>query len=168
MCLRRTQSPRGISGQFLKGPGLISSKLDLIIPTGAMPHGVGAWHITSRIPFGARIDYWIGPKLRPMKDLRFDPTLNPCIFLEYAIQPGFIRRNEYIVASLRDFLEKGFRRTRSSHSCYNQLTVPEGPFIYPLKGPVTTFKYVEGGPDREAQEVVSNTSIFKCSYRMFK
>ena len=150
MCLSRTQSPRGISGQFLKGPGLISSKLDLIIPTGAMPHGIGVWHITSRILFGARIDYWIGPKLRPMKDLRFDPTLNPGIFLEYAIQPGFMWRNEYIVASLKDFLKKDFDEPVQVIRV-NQL---EGPFIYPLKGTVTTFKYVEGGPDREAQEVV--------------
>ena len=50
------------------------------------------------IPFGARIDYWTGPKLKSKKDLRFDPTSNPGIFLGYAMQPGFIWRNEYLVA----------------------------------------------------------------------
>ena len=60
------------------------------------------------IPFGPRIDYWIGPKLKPKKDFRFDPTSNPGVFLGSAIQPGFIWRNEYHVASLKDLMEKDF------------------------------------------------------------
>ena len=132
MCRSRMQSPRGISGPFSKGPGLISNKRDSIIPIGVMPHDIGVWHTTYKtiqdhpeikspwelrfgekfkgpnIPFGARIDYWIGPKLKPKKDLRFDPTSNPGVFLGYAIQPGFIWRNEFHVASLKDLMEKDF------------------------------------------------------------
>ena len=85
------------------------------------------------IPFGARIDYWIGPKLKPKKDLRFDPTSNPGVLLGYAMQPGFIWRNEYLVAPLRDLLEKDFNEPVQVIRV-NQLTVPDGPFIYPLKG----------------------------------
>ena len=58
------------------------------------------------IPFGARVDYWTGPKLKPKKDLRFDPTSNPGVFLGYAMQPGFVWRNEFLVASLKDLMEK--------------------------------------------------------------
>ena len=85
------------------------------------------------IPFGARIDYWTGPKLQPKKDLRFDPTSNPGIFSGYAMQPGFIWRNEFLVASLKDLMEKEFNESVQVVRV-NQLTVPDGPFIYPLKG----------------------------------
>ena len=85
------------------------------------------------IPFGARIDYWTGPKLKPKKDLRFDPTSNPGIFLGYAMQPGFVWRNEFLVASLKDLMEKEFNESVQVVRV-NQLTVPDGPFVYPLKG----------------------------------
>ena len=85
------------------------------------------------IPFGARIDYWTGPKLKPKKDLRFDPTSNPGVFLGYAMQPGFVWRNEFLVASLKDFMEKEFNESVQVVRV-NQLTVPDGPFVYPLKG----------------------------------
>ena len=84
-------------------------------------------------PFGARIDYWIGPKLKPKKGLRFDPTSNPGVFLGCAIQPGFIWRNEFHVASLKDLMEKDFNEAVQVIRV-NQLTVPDGPFTFPLKG----------------------------------
>ena len=71
--------------------------------------------------------------MKPKKDLRFDPTLNPGIFLGYAMQPGFIWRNEYLVASLKDLMEKKFNEAVQVVRV-NQLTVPDGPFVYPLKG----------------------------------
>ena len=78
------------------------------------------------IPFGARIDYWTGPKLKPKKDLRFDPTSNPGIFLGYAMQPGFIWRNEFLVASLKDLMEKDFNES---------VQVVRGwTIVHPLKG----------------------------------
>jgi len=144
------QSPRGIAGLFFKGPGLISNKPDSIIPSGAMPHGIGVWPTTSRItlkwelrfgekfkgpniPFGVRIHCWTGPKLKPKKDLRFGPASNPGVFLGYAMRPGFIWTNEYLVASLKDLMEKDFNEPVPVIRV-NQLTAPEGPFIYPLKG----------------------------------
>jgi hypothetical protein len=115
-----------------------------------MPHGIGVWCTTFRItqklshlgnfrfgekfkgpniPFATRT----GPKLKPKKDLRLDPTSNPGIFLGYALQPGFIWRNEYLVAPLKDLNEKDFNESVQVIRV-NQLTVPDGPFIYPLKG----------------------------------
>ena len=85
------------------------------------------------ILFEARIDYWIGPKLKPKKDLRFEPTSIPGIFLGYAIQPGFIWRNEHLVAPLKDLMEREFNEPVQVIRV-NQLTVSEGPFVYPLKG----------------------------------
>ena len=55
------------------------------------------------------------------------------VFLGYAIQPGFIWRNEYHVASLKVSMEKDFNEAVQV-VCVNQLTVPDGPFTFPLKG----------------------------------
>ena len=85
------------------------------------------------IPFGARIDYWTGPRLKPKKDMRFEPTSNPGVFMGYAIQPGFIWRGEYLVASLKDLMEKEFTDSVQVNRV-NQITVPDGPFVFPLKG----------------------------------
>ena len=71
--------------------------------------------------------------MKPKKDLRFDPTSNPGIFLGYAMQPGFMWRNEYLVASLNDLMEKDFNESVQVVRV-KQLTVPDGPFVFPLKG----------------------------------
>ena len=49
------------------------------------------------------------------------------------MQPGFIWRNEFLVASLKDLMEKDFNESVQV-ARVNQLTVPDGPFVYPLKG----------------------------------
>ena len=49
------------------------------------------------------------------------------------MQPGFIWRNEFLVASLKDLMEKDFKESVQVVRV-NQLTVPDGPFVYPLKG----------------------------------
>ena len=49
------------------------------------------------------------------------------------MQPGFIWRNEYLVASLKDLMEKDFNESVQVVRV-NQPTVPDGPFVYPLKG----------------------------------
>ena len=74
------------------------------------------------IPFGARIDYWVGPKLKPKKDLRFDPTSNPGVFLGYAIQPGSFGEMN-LVESLKDLMEKDFNEAVQVVRV-NQLIVP--------------------------------------------
>ena len=104
-------------------------------PRNQIPLGTSFWGKFKgpNIPFGARIDYWTGPKLKSKKDLHFDPTSNPGIFLGYAMQPGFIWRSEFLVASLKDLMEKDFNESVQVVRV-NQLTVPDGPFVYPLKG----------------------------------
>ena len=49
------------------------------------------------------------------------------------MQPGFIWRNEFLVASLKDLMEKDFNESVQVVRV-NQLTVPDGPFVFPLKG----------------------------------
>jgi hypothetical protein len=49
------------------------------------------------------------------------------------MQPGFIWRNEFLVASLKDLMEKDFNESVQVVRV-NQPTVPDGPFVYPLKG----------------------------------
>jgi len=49
------------------------------------------------------------------------------------MQPGFIWRNEFLVASLKDLTEKDFNESVQVVRV-NQLTVPDGPFVFPLKG----------------------------------
>lgn len=51
----------------------------------------------------------------------------------YAIQPGFVWRGEYLVASLKDLMEKEFTDAVQVNRV-NQITVPDGPFVFPLKG----------------------------------
>ena len=70
--------------------------------------------------------------MKPKKDLRFDPTSDPGVFLGYAIQPGFIWRNEHI-APLKDLMDKECNEPVQTVRV-SQLTVPDGPFNFPLKG----------------------------------
>ena len=57
------------------------------------------------IPFGSLVHYWNGPKKRPKDELRFDPTSTPGIFLGYVIHPGFLWRDEYVVANLKAVMD---------------------------------------------------------------
>ena len=60
------------------------------------------------VPFGLRIDYWIGPKSKAKSSLRFEPTSNPGIFLGYAVQSNFVWRKEFMVLPLKDVMESDF------------------------------------------------------------
>ena len=60
------------------------------------------------IPFGCKVDYWTGPRKRPKKQIKFDPTSEPGIFLGYKIHPGFRWRKEFAVASLKQLNDASF------------------------------------------------------------
>ena len=60
------------------------------------------------IPFGCKVDWWNGPRKRPRKQMKFDPTSEPGIFLGYIIHPGFHWRKEFAVASLKQLNEASF------------------------------------------------------------
>ena len=49
------------------------------------------------------------------------------------MQPGFVWRNAFLVASLKDLMEKDSNESVQVVRV-NQLTVLDGPFVYPLKG----------------------------------
>ena len=52
--------------------------------------------------------YWTGPRKRPKKQMKFDPTSKPGIFLGYVIHPGFHWRKEFAVASLKQINDASF------------------------------------------------------------
>ena len=85
------------------------------------------------IPFGARIDYWTGPKHKPKKGLKFDPSSSPGVFLGYAIHPEFIWRREYLVIPLKEAMEKDFSEPVGVIRVFN-LSLPETGIQFPLKG----------------------------------
>ena len=85
------------------------------------------------IPFGARIDYWTGPKNKPKKGLKFDPSSNPGVFLGYAIHPEFVWRKEYLVIPLKEAMEKDFADPVSAIRVFN-LSLPDTGIQFPLKG----------------------------------
>ena len=113
------------------------------------------------IPFGARVDYWIGPRTKPKDTLKFEPTSIPGVFLGYTIHPEFAWRKEFNVLPLKDVLEADFDKAFSIVRT-NQLTVPKGNFIFPLKerydaireGRVEGFRIVDKPPDPRAQDAV--------------
>ena len=70
-------------------------------------HGSQDLELTS-IPFGCKVDYWIGPRKRPKKQMKFEPTTEPGIFLGYVIHPGFHWRKEFAVASLKQINDADF------------------------------------------------------------
>ena len=60
------------------------------------------------IPFGCKVDYWTGPRKKPKKQMKFEPTTEPGIFLGYVIHPGFHWRKEFAVASLKQINDADF------------------------------------------------------------
>ena len=64
--------------------------------------------ISTLIPCGCKMDYWNGPRKRPKKHMKFDPTSEPGIFLGYIIHPGFHWRKEFAVASLKQLNDASF------------------------------------------------------------
>ena len=60
------------------------------------------------IPLGCKVDYWTGPRKKPKKQMKFEPTSEPGIFLGYVIHPGFHWRKEFAVASLKQINDADF------------------------------------------------------------
>ena len=90
------------------------------------------------LPFGCRIDYWTGPRQKPKKDLKFDPTSNPGVFVGYVIHPGFLWRGDYLVASLKELNETDFDDVVKLHRVF-KITRPDGSFVFPMQD-----RYKEG------------------------
>ena len=56
------------------------------------------------IPFGCQIEYWNGPRKRRVKDGRkFEATSSEGIFLGYVVHPESMWKEEFFVASLKQF-----------------------------------------------------------------
>ena len=86
------------------------------------------------IPFGARILYWNNPKENATNASKFAPKGEEGIFLGYDIQPGFIWRQEYVVAPLkgsREAIENDDLRTLP----VKRMELPIGDLVFPLAVP---------------------------------
>ena len=84
------------------------------------------------LPFGCRVDYWVGPKSQRKKRPRFEPTSEPGVFLGYYFQPGMKWKREILVLSLKDLNRNDFNECLTPVKV-NQFSVPEGEFVFPMK-----------------------------------
>ena len=85
-----------------------------------------------QIPFGARIDYWSGPKHKVKLSARFDPSSVPGVFLGYPLHPGLIWRGDFLVAPLRDIMDKPFEETVTVIRA-NNISLPNSGISFPLR-----------------------------------
>ena len=84
------------------------------------------------LPFGCRVDYWVGPKSQRKKRPRFEPTSEPGIYLGYYFQPGMKWKREILVLSLKELNRNDFNECLTPVKA-NQFSVPEGEFVFPMK-----------------------------------
>ena len=111
------------------------------------------------LPFGCQINYWTGPKTRPNKPLKFEPTARAGIFLGYPIHPDFLWRHEFLVVPLRDLMDKDYDAPIAPMRV-NQIKCPTGEFIFPMvdrhlmhmNGVMPGLEYAPETPDPAAQD----------------
>ena len=84
------------------------------------------------LPFGCRIDYWVGPKTQRKDRERVEPTAEPGIFLGYNFQPGMKWRKEVLVLPIKDVVRNDYHEYITPVRAYN-FTIPEGDFVFPMK-----------------------------------
>ena len=84
------------------------------------------------LPFGRRVDYWIGPKTQRKDKERFEPTAEPGIFLGYNFQPGMKWRKEVLVLPIKDVVRNDYHEYITPVRAFN-FTVPEGDFVLLMK-----------------------------------
>ena len=80
------------------------------------------------LPFGCQVNFWTGPRNRPNKPLKFEPTSRAGIFLGYPIHPDFLWRHELLVVPLRDLVEKDYDQPIAPLRV-NQIKCPDGDFF---------------------------------------
>ena len=85
-----------------------------------------------QIPFGARVDYWTGPKRRVKPSARFDPPTLPGVFLGYPLHPGLVWRGDFLVAPLKEIMDKPFEETVTVIRA-NNMALPESGITFPLR-----------------------------------
>ena len=113
------------------------------------------------IPFGAKVLSWNNPKENVTNASKFAPKGEGGIFLGYHIQPGFIWRQEYIVAPLkgsREAMENDDLRTLR----VKRMELPIGDLVFPLAAPED-----QGGepPKLDDQECIFTSRDHKAATR---
>ena len=90
------------------------------------------------LPFGCRVDYWVGPKSQRKKRPRFEPTSEPGVFLGYYFQPGMKWKREILVLSLKDLNRNDFNECLTRpYPCQSEpIQRPRGRVCVPHEGPL--------------------------------
>ena len=107
------------------------------------------------IPFGCRIDYWVGPKKKRKNRERFEPTAEPGVFVGYHFQPGMKWKHEVLVLSLKELNRQDFHECIKPIRAY-QFKVPEGDFTFPMK---QRYERVQQGLAADALERPATESL---------
>ena len=84
-----------------------------------------------RIPFGAKVLFWNSPKLKAPKVCKYSPTAAEGIFLGYHVRPGFIWKDEYLVAPL-DKIEGAIEANDLKIIRSKKIELLQGDFVFPL------------------------------------
>ena len=100
------------------------------------------------IPFGCKVDYWVGPKATRKNRERFAPTSEPGVFLGYRFQPGMKWRKEISVLPLKELNRNDFHECLTPISAY-QFKIPGGDYVFPMK---ERFERIQAGFSSEALE----------------
>lgn len=124
------------------------------------------------MPFGLRVDYWVGPKSKVKPSLRFEPSSNPGVFLGFAIQSNFVWRKEFLVLPLKDVMESEFN-AEIQPIRVNQISVPEIGLHFPRKGRYNMIREglfpgsrISGNPPRvEDEQAPSSKHTRPCATR---
>ena len=109
------------------------------------------------LPFGCRVDYWLGPKAKRAKEGldRFAPTSEPGVFLGYHFQPGMKWKKEIYVLSLKDLNKRDFNECLQPIKASN-FTIPDGDFVFPMKD---RYDKVRSGGASDALELPQGQSL---------
>ena len=100
------------------------------------------------LPFGCRIDVWVGPKAQRKGRDRFEPTSEPAIFMGYKFQPGIKWRKEVFAIHLKQLNKHDF------HECLkpviaSQHKLTDGKIVFPMR---ERYERVQAGLASDATE----------------
>ncbi|CAE7497332.1 NaCP60E, partial [Symbiodinium natans] len=100
------------------------------------------------LPFGCRIDVWVGPKAQRKGRDRFEPTSEPAIFMGYKFQPGMKWRKEVFAIHLKQLNKHDF------HECLkpviaSQYKLTDGKIVFPMR---ERYERVQAGLASDATE----------------
>ena len=115
--------------------------------------------VGKQIPFGARVLFWNNPKQNVTDSSKFAPKGEDGVFIGYHIQPGFVWKQEYLVAPL-----KGSREAIEHDDLKivraKRMELPIGDLEFPLASPED---FVAGLPRLDDQNCFAKEDVPKAT-----